>query len=74
MNPRERISEEETRRAFEYFDVDKNGKVELLELSKTCKELRKDIPNEKLIEMFKNADVNGDGFIDYKEFKSQIKE
>ena len=71
---RERLSEEEMKRAFEYFDVDKNGKVELLELSKSCKEMRKGIPNKKLVEMFKSADVNGDGFIDYKEFKNQIKD
>ena len=62
------------KRAFKYFDVDKNGKVELLELSKSCKEMRKGIPNKKWVEMFKSADVNGDGFIDYKEFKNQIKD
>ena len=73
-NPRERISEEEMRRAFEFFDADKNGKVELRELSIACKELKEDIPNQKLVEMFKNADVNGDGLIDYKEFTSQIKD
>ena len=62
------------KRAFEYFDVDKNGKVELFELSKSCKEMGTEIPNQKLVEMFKSADVNGDGFIDYKEFKNQIKD
>ena len=58
--------------AFEYIDRDKNGKVEMAELLKICKEMRNDISNQKLVEMFKGADVNGDGFIDYQEFKDQI--
>ena len=34
--------------------------------------MRNGISNQKLVEMFKGADVNGDGFIDYQEFKDQI--
>ena len=58
--------------AFEYIDRDKNGKVEMVELLKICKEMRNGISNQKLVEMFKGADVNWDGFIDYQEFKDQI--
>ena len=58
--------------AFKYIDQDKNGKVEMVELLKICKEMRNGIPYTKLVEMFKGADVNSDGFIDYQEFKDQI--
>ena len=67
------ISEEEMKKAFEYIDEDKNGKIELKELSRMCKELKKSVPNRKLVEIFKSADLNGDGFIDYIEFKKQMK-
>ena len=44
----------------------------MAELITFCKEMRNGIPYPKLVEMFKGADVNGDGFIDYQEFKDQI--
>ena len=60
------IKEEKLYEAFSAFDKDHNGKITKEELTAV---LRLESANDSYVsELIKNADKNGDGVIDYKEF------
>ena len=60
------IKEEKLYEAFSAFDKDHNGKITKEELTKVLKLESGD--DSYVSELIKNADKNGDGVIDYKEF------
>jgi len=59
-------------KAFEKWDSDGNGKITEEELYDVLNELDKTFTKEKATELFKAADANQDGNIDYAEFAKWI--
>ncbi|EPS71154.1 calmodulin, partial [Genlisea aurea] len=61
-------SEEELKEAFRVFDKDQNGFISPDELRHVMTNLGEKLTDDELDEMIRNADVDGDGQIDYREF------
>jgi len=59
----------EVREQFEFFDKDGSGKVSKDELKKSLKQLNEKLSKSELKRMMKEADLDGDGEIDFEEFK-----
>ncbi|XP_053382127.1 calmodulin-beta-like isoform X2 [Mercenaria mercenaria] len=60
--------EEVIRSAFRTFDKDGNGFIEAKELRIAMKKLGESLTDKELEDMMKQADVDGDGKINYEEF------
>ena len=60
--------EEELREAFRVFDQDQNGFISRDELRHVLQNLGERLSDEELAEMLREADVDGDGQINYTEF------
>ena len=58
-------TEEEIRDAFRIFDKDGNGLISAHELRQIMMNLGEKVTDEELDEMMREADLNGDGQIDY---------
>ncbi|OWF37728.1 calmodulin-A-like isoform X2 [Mizuhopecten yessoensis] len=61
-------NDEELREAFRVFDKDGNGLISAAELRHVMISLGEKLTEEEVDEMIKEADMNGDGQIDYDEF------
>ncbi|KAG0285625.1 translation elongation factor EF1B gamma [Dissophora globulifera] len=61
-------SEEEIRDAFKVFDKDGNGYISAAELRHVLTGLGERYTAEEINEMIREADVDGDGQINYEEF------
>ncbi|KIY65364.1 calmodulin-like protein [Cylindrobasidium torrendii FP15055 ss-10] len=61
-------TEEELRQAFKVFDKDGSGSISRVELEQVMKSLGENLSGVELDAMIKEADVDGNGTIDYKEF------
>ncbi|KAJ3673313.1 hypothetical protein LUZ60_006687 [Juncus effusus] len=61
--------DEEMVEAFHIFDQDGNGFISSEELKNTIlRSMGEELTNDELAEMIREADVNNDGQVDYKEF------
>jgi calmodulin len=60
--------DEEIKQAFKVFDKDGNGYITIDELALVMKNLGENLHKDEVAQMMKEADVNGDGKIDYGEF------
>lgn len=58
-------TEEEIKDAFRIFDKDGNGLISAHELRQIMANLGEKLTDEELDEMMREADLNGDGQIDY---------
>lgn len=58
-------SEEEMREAFRVFDKDGNGFISAAELRHVMTNLDEKITEEEVNEMIKEADIDGDGHVNY---------
>ncbi|DBA75242.1 TPA: hypothetical protein ACH3X1_010533 [Trebouxia sp. C0004] len=61
-------SEEELREAFKVFDKDGNGFISAAELRHVMTNLGEKLTDEEVDEMIREADVDGDGQVNYEEF------
>ncbi|KAM0946460.1 putative EF-hand domain-containing protein [Dioscorea sansibarensis] len=61
-------SEEKLREAFRVFDKDQNGFISIAELCHVMTNLGEKLTDEEVDEMIRDADVDGDGQINYEEF------
>ena len=60
--------DEELQEAFKVFDRDQNGYISSHELRHTMTNLGENLTPEEVEEMIKEADIDGDGQVDYQEF------
>jgi len=65
---RDTDSEEEIREAFKVFDKDGNGFISTAELRHVMTNLGEKLSDQEVDEMIREADVDGDGQIEYDEF------
>lgn len=54
--------------AFKVFDMDGNGYIDKHELKYVMRRLGENLSDDDLKAMFSEADINGDGLIDFEEF------
>jgi len=62
------VSETVMREAFRQFDADGNGVITADELRMAMSEMGEAMNKEDIEEMIAEADLNGDGVVDYEEF------
>lgn len=60
--------EDELRQAFKTFDRDRNGLITAAELRHVMTNLGEKLTDEECDEMIKEADLDGDGMVNYDEF------
>lgn len=60
--------EQEMREAFRVFDKDNNGYISADELRYVMTNLGEKLTDQEVAEMIREADMNGDGMVDYNEF------
>ena len=65
-------SEEEIRETFRVFDKDGNGFVSPAELRHVLGNIGEKLTDEEIDEMILEADVDGDGAINYEEFVAMM--
>ena len=65
---KETDTEEELMEAFRVFDRDCNGFISAAELRHVMANLGEKLSEEEIDEMIKEADLDGDGAINYEEF------
>jgi calmodulin len=61
-------SDEELKEAFKVFDKDQNGFISAAELRHVMINLGEKLTDEEVNQMIQEADINGDGQVDYEEF------
>uniref|UniRef100_A0A671VGS8 EF-hand domain-containing protein n=2 Tax=Sparus aurata TaxID=8175 RepID=A0A671VGS8_SPAAU len=66
-------SEEEIREAFRVFDKDGNGYISAAELRHVMTNLGEKLTDEEVDEMIREADIDGDGQVNYEGKKKKIK-
>lgn len=65
---REGDSEDELKEAFKVFDKDNNGVITSTELRRVMTNLGEKLTDEEVEDMIKEADMDGDGNVNYNEF------
>eukprot|EP00168_Porphyra_purpurea_P018874 TRINITY_DN7236_c0_g1_i10.p5 TRINITY_DN7236_c0_g1~~TRINITY_DN7236_c0_g1_i10.p5 ORF type:complete len:102 (-),score=46.03 TRINITY_DN7236_c0_g1_i10:187-492(-) len=58
--------------AFKVFDKDGSGKIDATELRNIMMSLGENLSDEEVNQMIKEADLNGDGEIDFDEFMRML--
>ncbi|KAH7666126.1 calcium-binding protein CML protein [Dioscorea alata] len=65
--------EEELKEAFNVFDKDQNGYISPTELKNVMMSLGEKLSDEEVEQMIKEADLDGDGQVNYEEFVNMMK-
>ena len=65
-------SEEEIRQAFQVFDKDGNGTISAKELKAVMESLGEKLSDKEVDAMIQEADLDGDGCINYQEFVNMM--
>ncbi|XP_009386769.2 calmodulin-like [Musa acuminata AAA Group] len=61
-------SEEELKEAFKVFDKDQNGYISEAELRKVMMSLGEKLTDEEVAQMIREADLDGDGQVNFEDF------
>lgn len=73
MRPEEGVGECEKedllKEAFDVFDADKNGFIDAEELKQAMLSVGEDLNDQELTSLLASADINGDGKVEFEEFK-----
>ncbi|KAL8228975.1 hypothetical protein R6Q57_013875 [Mikania cordata] len=62
----------ELREAFELYDLNKNGLISSTELHQILTRLGEKCTNDDCVKMIKSVDSDGDGFVNFEEFKKMM--
>ncbi|ESW19158.1 hypothetical protein PHAVU_006G101200 [Phaseolus vulgaris] len=65
---KESEAEEELKEAFRVFDKDQDGYISASELRSVMRTIGEKVTEEEVAQMVKEADLDGDGLVDYEEF------
>lgn len=65
-------SEDDIKAAFDEFDADGSGAIDSSEIKKVCERLGVDVSKSEIDGLINSADSNGDGKIQYEEFKNAV--
>jgi calmodulin len=68
----EKELQKQVKAAFKMFDVDGNGKIDVVELQTGMDKLGEHLTQDQAQDMMLEADKDGDGFIDEEEFAATI--
>lgn len=68
----QKSTDDEIRQAFELFDKDKDGKISPIELKEVMQSLGENLTDQDVKDMIAEADQNGDGYINFNEFKRMM--
>ena len=68
----QKSTDDEIRQAFELFDKDKDGKISPKELKEVMQSLGENLTDQDVKDMIFEADQNGDGCINFNEFKRMM--
>nr|GEX51234.1 calcium-binding protein CML24-like [Tanacetum cinerariifolium] len=71
-NNGEEVMSKELREAFDLYDADKNGKISANELFSVMKRLGEKVSLKDCKKMIQNVDVDGDGCVNFEEFKKMM--
>ncbi|CAL9147003.1 unnamed protein product [Musa hybrid cultivar] len=69
---KEAEAEEEMREAFKVFDKDQDGYISSYELMSVMINLGEEVTYDEVKEMIREADINGDGQVDFYEFSKMM--
>ncbi|ETO30580.1 calcium ion binding protein [Reticulomyxa filosa] len=64
--------EQELKQAFSMFDNDNDGEITSVELGKVMEQLGQKLTDQELADMIKEIDADGNGSVDFEEFKSMM--
>ena len=70
---KETDAEEKIREVFNVFDKDRNGYISAAELRHVMVSLGEKLADQEVDEMIKEADIDGEGQINYKEFRLMVR-
>ena len=70
---KETDAEEKIREVFNVFDKDRNGYISAAELRHVMVSLGEKLADQEVVEMIKEADIDGDGQISYEEFRLMVR-
>ena len=62
----------EIKEAFNFFDKDKDGSIDITELNNVMKSLGKNPTDNEMQSLIKGVDSDGDGMINYEEFQNMM--
>ena len=65
--------EDELRELFQIYDINSDGLISAMEVQTVMSKQGESINNEELKEIIREADLDGDGYINFQEFKLFIK-
>ena len=65
-------TEAEIKEVFDQFDADKSGAIDSNEIQKVCEALGVEVSKAEVEALISEADSNGDGKIQYDEFKKAV--
>lgn len=66
------MNEDDIKEAFDQFDADGSGSIDSSEISKVCEALGVDASKAEIDDLIKSADADGDGKVQYEEFKNAV--
>ena len=68
----EKTSREDINRVFNLFDKDRNGTLEVDDLTRVCQDVGEDVSAEDIREIIQRSDLDGDGAVNMEDFYNVI--